>query len=112
MSVSSITLDMPRPHGMEAALCNVEGPVTEVDMCAGDLWRMGGHNRWSVIVCLRGVVWITQEHDPRDYVLARGEMFLVTQPGTVLIGGVEDASLQITLPVRTAPFRGPLPAFP
>ena len=111
MSVSSVTLDMPRPHDMEAALCNIEGPVMEVDMCAGGLWRMGGHNRWRVIVCLRGVVWITQERDPRDYVLARGSMFLVTQPGTVVVGAEEDACIHVTVPLRTAPYRGRVPVF-
>jgi hypothetical protein len=111
MSVSSITLDMPRPYDMEAALCNVEGPVTEVNFRAGDLWRMGGHSRWRVIVCLRGVVWVTQERDARDYVLTRGDMFLVTQPGTVLVAAEEDACIHVTLPLRTTPYRGRLPIF-
>jgi hypothetical protein len=111
MSVSSITLDTPRPYDMEAALSNVEGPVTEVNLGAGALWRMGRHNCWRVIVCLRGVVWITQKRDPRDYVLTRGKMFLVTQPGTVLVEAVEDACIHVTLPLRAAPCRGRLPIF-
>ncbi|HUW11972.1 MAG TPA: DUF2917 domain-containing protein [Anaerolineae bacterium] len=78
---------------------------------AGDLWRMGGHNRWRVIVCVRDVVWVTQERDPRDYVLTRGDMFLVTQPGTVLVAAVEDACIHVTLPLRTTPYRGRLPIF-
>jgi hypothetical protein len=111
MSVSGVTLDSLRPYDSEAVLSNVEGPITEVDMCAGDLWRMEGYNRWRVVVCLRGVVWITQERDPRDYVLTRGDMFLVTQPGTVLVTAVEDACIHVTLPLRTAPYRGRLPIF-
>ena len=111
MSVSSITLGRPWPHDMDAALSNIQGPVTEVDMGVGDLWCMGRHNCWRVVVCLRGVVWITQERDPRDYVLTRGEMFLVTQPGTVLVTALEDARIHVTIPLRTAPYRGQLPSF-
>ena len=112
MSVSSITLEVPQLGQAGAVLSNIEGPATEVQLSTGDLWRMRGHSRWRVVVCLRGVVWVTQEHDPRDYVLTEGEMFLVTQPGTVLVGAVEDARVQVTRPVRTAPYRGSLTSFP
>jgi hypothetical protein len=38
-------------------------------------------------------------------------MFLVTQPGTVLVAAVEDACIHVTLPLRTTPYRGRLPIF-
>ena len=111
MSISSVPLDFPRPCYTGAALANVDGPVTKVDLRAGDLWSLPGPSRWKVIICLRGVVWVTQERDPRDYVLMQGEMFLVTQPGTVVVAAMEDACIQVTLSLRTAPYRGQLPIF-
>jgi hypothetical protein len=59
-----------------------------------------------MIVCVSGVAWITQERDMQDYVLTAGQIFLVTLPGTVLVQGLKDATVQITPSLRARPYVG------
>ena len=65
-------------------------------------WRARGEQRWRVIICRRGVVWITQERDAVDYVLQEGEVFIVTLPGLVLLQAMEPASVTIVTPSVSA----------
>lgn len=94
---------------LSTAIRNVEGRASENEVVALDahrFWRLDGDNRWRMIVCTRGEIWITQERDLEDYVLRAGDMFLVTQRGKVLIGALCDASVEITPSLRKAPYRG------
>jgi hypothetical protein len=77
-----------------------------VELRAGDFWRASGDDRWKMIVCRQGMVWITQERDFQDYVLEAGEMFLITQPGVVLMQALEDARVEITPSLKTTPYKG------
>ena len=99
------------PHPLMSAICNAQGPVTEVEMSTGDFWRMHGDHRWRMIICLRGMVWITQERDLEDYVLEAGEAFIVTQRGSVLLQAIDDARVEITSPARRTPYKGKYPIF-
>ncbi len=56
----------------------------EINLYPGELLRMSG-NIGAEIVCHAGMLWITQEGDPRDYVLAAGDCFLIGSRGLVLI---------------------------
>ncbi len=56
----------------------------------GKLWRIAGDNRWRAVVCVEGVVWVTQEWDLQDYVLEAGQMFLITLPGKVIVQALVD----------------------
>jgi len=69
----------------------------EVGLGAHDLRRLEGDRRRSVISCLEGTVWITQEGDAEDHVLRRGEHFNVSQPGLVLVEAIRDAFLRVTV---------------
>ncbi|MGD8399160.1 MAG: DUF2917 domain-containing protein [Anaerolineae bacterium] len=106
MSVSSLALSVAQPLDLGVPLRNAVGPAAEVVLPAGSLWRPDGHTCWRVIVCLQGRVWITQERDPRDYVLTAGEFFVVNQPGSVLVQAMVDARIQVTPSLRTAPYVG------
>jgi hypothetical protein len=77
-----------------------------VELGLGELWRADGDNRWRMIICVRGVIWVTQDRDMQDYVLTTGQVFLVTLPGTVLVQGLEDAAMQITPSLRARPYMG------
>ncbi len=79
---------------------------TEVALGRGKLWRAVGNNCWRAILCLEGVIWITQQGDLRDHVIAAGEMFLISQVGEVLVQGLVDARMQITPCLVTTPFCG------
>lgn len=87
-------------------LCNAQGPATEVTLIAGKIWRMDGDHRWHVIACRQGEVWITQECDGRDYVLAAGELFIVTRRGTVLVQALAGARVQVMPLLKAAPYPG------
>jgi hypothetical protein len=83
-----------------------EGQV-HLDLEVGALWQVRGDPRWHVIICCRGVVWITQERDMVDYVLQQGEIFIVMQPGLVLVQALETASVTVVQPsIRTRTYAG------
>jgi Protein of unknown function (DUF2917) len=50
----------------------------------GGLMRLS-HSLGSAVHCLEGVVWITQDNDPRDIVLNDGESFVVDGEGLTLV---------------------------
>jgi hypothetical protein len=71
------------------------------------LWQARGDQRWRVIICHRGVVWITQERDMVDYVLQEGEIFIVTLPGLILVQAQKPASVTVVTPsIRARPYVG------
>jgi hypothetical protein len=82
-----------------------EGQV-HLDLEVGALWQARGDQRWRVIICHRGVVWITQARDMVDYVLREGEIFIVTLPGLVLVQALKPASVTVTPSIRDTPYAG------
>jgi hypothetical protein len=44
------------------------------------------------VECVSGSLWITQDGDPRDIVLAPGESFAFDHKGDALISALDDAS--------------------
>ena len=95
-----------RPYPMGMAVCNSQRPGIDVELGAGQLWQMDGDRRWQALLCLRGEVWVTQERDFRDYVLAAGEVFIVTRRGAVVVQALEDAAFQVTPSLQAAPYVG------
>lgn len=83
-----------------------KGADAAMELRAGQFWRGDGDNCWRAILCRTGVVWITQNGDLRDHVIAAGEMFLVSQPGTVIAQALVAARIEITPCLATAPFYG------
>ena len=111
-AIASFEKDVLSLHPLTTAVRNVEGRLSEVvELCAEELWRLDGDNRWRMIVCVSGEIWITQERDVRDYVLTAGQMFIVTQRGNVLIEALCDASVEITPSLEDRPYRGDYPVF-
>jgi Protein of unknown function (DUF2917) len=49
----------------------------------------------TVILCHRGVLWVTQSGNLEDYVLEPGKEFISEQHGDVLIQAMRDAVLSI-----------------
>lgn len=99
-----------QPWGWAAADL-YEGQV-HLDLEVGARWQARGDQRGRVIICCRGVVWITQERDAVDYVLQEGEIFIVTLPGLVLVQALEPASVTIVTPsIRARLYAGDYRAF-
>lgn len=83
-----------------------QGMMERMELSAGELVRLSGANRWRILVCRRGRVWVTQEADVRDYVLEPGQMFVIAQPGTVILQALCEAELVLTPALQTIPYRG------
>ena len=50
------------------------------------------HPRGRRIECVTGSLWVTQDGNPRDIVLAPGESFTFDHRGDALISALDDAS--------------------
>lgn len=87
------------PYAIGSTVTNVRAPTREVELYANQVWELGGDHRWRVLLCLQGELWVTQEGDGRDYLLAAGQMFIVTRPGLVVVQALQPARVQITSPV-------------
>lgn len=70
---------------------NVSSPDKIVDLKAGQVWAIKGRRRRQTLLCLKGRIWVTQENDIQDYVLEKGEAFLVTRPGLVMVQAFKPA---------------------
>jgi hypothetical protein len=55
------------------------GSALRIDDCAG-----------TVVEVARGEVWLTQEHDPRDYFLRAGDWLRIDRPVRVVISAMGD----------------------
>lgn len=80
---------MKTSGGSHAALLR-PGSLMRIEATAG-----------SRITCVRGLVWLTQEHDRLDHVLSVGESFVCDRGGVVLINALaHDAVLDYPDPAR------------
>jgi hypothetical protein len=93
-----------RPERAVVEACS--DPASAVELARGELWRAVGDTRWRAILCLDGMIWITQDGDPRDHLISAGEMFLISQDGEILVQGLIDARFSITPCLATPPFHG------
>ena len=71
-----------------------------VEMCltGGDLFKLESDQRPNRIRCLEGALWVTQEGDPSDHMLAMGQWFTVRKPGLVIIQGQPEGRFEL-LPI-------------
>ena len=52
------------------------------------------------IECVGGVLWITQDGDPRDVVLGAGQSFRLDRPGRAVLFALADAGFVVHRPPR------------
>jgi hypothetical protein len=60
----------------------------------GAIWRIVRPAGWRV-VCITGLVWVTQDRDPRDIMLAAGDECDITGDARVLVQGLESARVML-----------------
>lgn len=77
----------------------------------GEIQRLTGDHRWQLIFCQKGSLWITQENDLNDYVLEKGEGFLISQRGRVVIQARKSSRLGISHALTQTVYRGPWKIF-
>jgi hypothetical protein len=69
----------------------------EIALIARDVHRLQDA-RGQTVTCLQGAVWITQERDRRDIVLAAGQSFVLDRPGVTVLFAFQDAAVSIVSP--------------
>ena len=67
-------------------------PLTELK--AGSTLHLRDQQGYAVVV-FEGQVWITQDGDARDIVLAGGESFRLDRPGLALVQAMHDSKLML-----------------
>jgi hypothetical protein len=58
--------------------------------------RLPGLRSGDAILCRRGILWVTQEGDPEDSMLRRGEVFIASRQGLVLVQALTQASYRLS----------------
>ena len=70
----------------------LESPVLSLE--AGQLFTLDDA-RGTRIQSREGTLWITEEGEPRDFVVGPGEAFFVTRPGRTLVQAVAPARVAL-----------------
>jgi hypothetical protein len=76
------SISTPRPSIL-AAGCGAR--ANEVALSEGQVHRWTGNQVGLLIEAREGAAWLTQKGDIRDIILARGQSFRVTHPGSVVV---------------------------
>jgi hypothetical protein len=71
--------------------------LSEHRLCAKVVEQLNGMQRGDAIYITQGTLWVTQEGDPQDYVLSKGESFILNRRGSVVVEALTDASLRFSL---------------
>ena len=87
-------------------LSNLPKPDTVIDLSVGQELRLMSKRGHQTLCCLHGSVWVSQECDIRDYVLDKGDAFVVTLPGLVLAGALSQARIGYAESLVPLPFKG------
>jgi hypothetical protein len=70
--------------------------LPERRLCAQMVERVAGVDRGDAIAVTQGILWVTQEGDPQDYVLSKGERFVASRPGLVVVEALTDAAMRFS----------------
>jgi hypothetical protein len=67
-----------------------------------DVFRLGEgellslrNGRRMVVSCRAGTLWLTQQGDPADHLMAAGETFAINRRGLVVISALKDSELAV-----------------
>jgi hypothetical protein len=65
-------------------------------LCRDGLIRLDGDVAGRVILCRKGILWLTQTGNPGDHLIRAGEAFTIDRPGAVLISALEESSCAVS----------------
>jgi len=74
-----------------------ERPQVERCLSAQEIERLAGIRKGDSIICTHGLLWITQEGDPEDYMLMKGEKFVANRQGVVLVQAFKESACRYYL---------------
>ncbi len=92
-------------------ICNEKNPGYEITLEKGASKSITGVKQWDMVICLEGEIWITQEHDLKDYVLGPGDAFFITLPGIVVVQAFKDSRVEIMSSLKCTSYAGKYPVF-
>lgn len=78
----SARLFQKQTHVLPARL---ERPLAQRCLIAHQIERLAGIRAGDAIVCADGVLWVTLEGDTQDYILTKGQAFVASREGIVLV---------------------------
>lgn len=70
-------------------------PAVKVRMRRREFQRVDVPKSGAAVCCDKGVLWITQPGDNRDYILLPGDSLVVNRRGKVFIQAMRDATLHV-----------------
>jgi len=63
--------------------------------------------RGTRVTCMRGTLWITQDHDAHDSLIGSGETLVIDYAGLTLLTALEPTDLQLTEPSEDSGWKLP-----
>jgi hypothetical protein len=71
--------------------------LTDITLPQYQTWTIGGNRRGDVITCVKGMLWVTQQGDLKDYIIEAGRSFWVTRPGTIIVQALDHSQFKYSL---------------
>jgi hypothetical protein len=71
--------------------------ITGITLPKHTTWSIDGNRCGDVITCTKGLLWVTQEGDFKDYIIELGRSFWVTRPGTVIVQALDQSHFKYSL---------------
>jgi hypothetical protein len=68
----------------------IQNDTARVWMQEDSVIRIEGRDCGVKILCMKGLLWITQENDMHDHFLKTGEEFQIDRPGLVIVQALID----------------------
>jgi len=68
---------------------------TSLKLQERDFIRAEKTDAGTTVVCEKGILWLTQSNDLKDYMLKTGERMTVNQKSTILIEAMSEARVSI-----------------
>lgn len=83
-------------QNMNATVTQNGQKTGEQRMSAREIERLAGVRTGDAIVCTTGILWVTQEGDPEDYMLKQGEKFVANRHGVVVVQAMTEAACRFS----------------
>jgi hypothetical protein len=69
----------------------------DVMLTRTDIFELDSRPNKTSVKCLDGILWITQNNDPEDYFIKKGQTFTATNNGRVLIQGLPLGKARVSI---------------
>lgn len=72
-------------------------PCADVMVSRSEIFELENKRKPVQVICLDGLLWITQNDDPEDHFIHKGQTFTATQPGKVIIQGLPRGKARVSI---------------